>query len=76
KLYSVSLVTKVHLLEEKDGRVTLRVFPKQACPNGELAKAIGEAVRGWNIELLQVEEGRLDDVFRNITMPDTAKEAK
>jgi ABC-2 type transport system ATP-binding protein len=76
KLYSVSLVKKVNLLEEKDGRVTLRVFPKQACPNGELAKAIGEAVRGWNIELLQVEEGRLDDVFRNITMPDTAKEAK
>lgn len=76
KLYSVSLVKKVNLLEEKDGRVTLRVFPKQAYPNGELAKAIGEAVRGWNIELLQVEEGRLDDVFRNITMPDTAKEAK
>ena len=76
KLYAVSLVKKVNLVEEKDGRVTVRVFPKQPCPNGELARAIGEAVHGWNVELLQVEEGRLDDVFRNITMPDTAKEAK
>ena len=76
KLYTVSLVKKVNVVEEKDGRVTVRVFPKQACPNGELAKAIGEAVHGWNIELLQAEEGRLDEVFRNITMPDTAKEAK
>jgi hypothetical protein len=25
----------------------------------------------WKIEHLDVEEGRLDDVFRSITLPDT-----
>jgi hypothetical protein len=40
----------------------------------ELARAIGEAAHGWQIEQLQTEEGRLDEVFRSITMPDTVKE--
>jgi ABC-2 type transport system ATP-binding protein len=40
-----------------------------------LARAIGEAAHEWQIEQLRTEEGRLDEVFRSITMPDTAKEA-
>ena len=39
-----------------------------------VARALGEAAHGWHIELLQPEQGRLDEVFRNITMPDTARE--
>jgi ABC-2 type transport system ATP-binding protein len=35
---------------------------------------VGEAAHGWQIEQLQIEEGRLDEVFRSITMPDTVKE--
>ena len=33
------------------------------------------AAAGWQVEELRTEEGRLDEVFRSITLPDTAKEA-
>ena len=68
------LVKRVTVLDEKDGRVTVRAFPKSGA-NGALAQAIGEAAHEWQIEQLHTEEGRLDEVFRSITMPDTAKEA-
>jgi ABC-2 type transport system ATP-binding protein len=73
KLYQVPLVKRVTVVDEKDGRVTVRAFPKSGT-NGALAQAIGEAAHEWQIEQLQSEEGRLDEVFRSITMPDTAKE--
>jgi ABC-2 type transport system ATP-binding protein len=61
------------VLDEKNGHVTVRAFPKSGT-NGALAAAIGEAAHEWQIEQLHSEEGRLDEVFRNITMPDTIKE--
>ena len=73
KLYQVPLVKRVTVVDEKDGHVTVRAFPKSGA-NGALAQAIGEAAHEWQIEQLQAEEGRLDEVFRSITMPDTAKE--
>ena len=73
RLYQVPLVKRVTVLDDKDGHVTVRAFPK-AGANGALAQAIGEAAHDWQIEQLQAEEGRLDDVFRSITMPDTGKE--
>jgi len=76
KLYQVNGMKKVSILEEKDGVVVARAFPRTAGADGAFARAIGEAVQGWRVEQLHVEEGRLDEVFRNITMPDTAKEAK
>jgi len=74
KLYQVPLVKRVTVLDEKDGHVTVRAFPKTGA-NGALAQAVGEAAHEWHIEQLQAEEGRLDEVFRSITMPDTVKEA-
>jgi ABC-2 type transport system ATP-binding protein len=74
KLYQVPLVKRVTVVDEKEGRVTVRAFPKSGA-NGALAQAIGQAAHEWQIEQLQAEEGRLDEVFRSITMPDTAKEA-
>ena len=74
KLYQVPLVKRVTVVDDKDGHVTVRAFPK-AGGNGALAQAVGEAAHEWQIEQLQAEEGRLDEVFRSITMPDTAKEA-
>ena len=32
-----------------------------------------QAANGWSIEELHTEEGRLDDVFRSITLSETAK---
>jgi len=73
KLYQVPLVKRVTVVDDKGGHVTVRAFPKSGA-NGALAQAIGEAAHDWQIEQLQAEEGRLDEVFRSITMPDTAKE--
>jgi len=40
---------------------------------GDLARAIGEVGtrEHWRIEELHTEEGRLDEVFRDITQPET-----
>jgi ABC-2 type transport system ATP-binding protein len=54
--------------------VTVTVFPRTA-DDGDLTREIIEATNGWQVEELRTEEGRLDEVFRSITMPDTvAKE--
>ena len=52
------------------------MFPQPNCRNGELARSIYEtaAREGWKVEELHTEEGRLDEVFRSITMPDTVRE--
>ena len=56
-----------------DSPLTLRVFPKDKAAAADLARALGElaARERWPLQELQVEEGRLDDVFRSITLPDT-----
>jgi ABC-2 type transport system ATP-binding protein len=62
---------------ETDGnRVSVTVFPR-AAGSGDLTREVLEATNGWQIEGLRTEEGRLDEVFRSITMPDTtAREVK
>src|SRR6202140_35166 len=74
KLTQLATVKRMTILEEKATSVTARVFPKSNV-NGALARSIAEAAQGWHIEELHTEEGRLDEVFRNITMPDTVAEA-
>ena len=57
-------------------RVTVTVFPRMA-GDGDLTREVIAATSGWPVEELRTEEGRLDVVFRSITMPDTAgKETK
>src|SRR5437588_1394453 len=72
KLNQLSTVKRVTILEEKATSVTARVFPKPANGNRALGRSIAEAAQGWHIEELHTEAGRLDEVFRSITMPDTA----
>jgi ABC-2 type transport system ATP-binding protein len=52
----------------------VRIFPKNNSARTELAVAIGQlaAREHWQIEELHTEEGRLDEVFRTITLPETA----
>ncbi len=71
KLTQLATVKRMIIIEEKATTVTARVFPKPNA-NGALARNIAEAAQGWHIEELHTEEGRLDEVFRSITMPDTA----
>src|SRR5438445_7103028 len=76
KLSQLSTARKISVLKDDAACVTARVFPQPNCRNGELARGIYEtaAREGWKIEELHTEEGRLDEVFRSITMPDTVRE--
>jgi ABC-2 type transport system ATP-binding protein len=79
KLNALRTAKKLALATEGN-RVTVTVFPRTA-GDGDLTREVIEAARGWPVEELRTEEGRLDEVFRNVTMPDTAagaakKEAK
>jgi ABC-2 type transport system ATP-binding protein len=62
-------------VEPADGRGALRVLPRDRKASGELAREVVEAVmrEGWRLEALHTEEGHLDEVFRRITLPDTAR---
>jgi ABC-2 type transport system ATP-binding protein len=74
KLLVLPTVKRLAILKEEATGVTARVFPK-ANGNAALASSIADAARGWRIEEMHTEEGRLDEVFRSITMPDTATPA-
>jgi ABC-2 type transport system ATP-binding protein len=53
----------------------IRVFPQPSGRNGALARAVAEMANreGWKLEELHTEEGRLDEVFRSITKPETSR---
>src|SRR5256885_7386034 len=76
KLGQITNARKAAIVKEEPAGVWVRVYPQGVNKNGDLARSVGEvSVReGWKIEELHTEEGRLDEVFRNITLPDTAKE--
>ena len=76
KLSQLAPAKRVVLIEENATNVLVRVYPKQ--PNGELAGMIVNLAQTekWTIEELHTEEGKLDEVFRSITMPDTIAEEK
>lgn len=73
KLGALPVVKRVTIIDEKADGVTARIYPREN--NGHLSRAVMEAAQGWRVEELHTEEGRLDEVFRSITMPDTVKEA-
>jgi ABC-2 type transport system ATP-binding protein len=72
KLSQLAQAKKVTVLEENASGVLVRVFPREA--NGGLSSAIAGLAQTekWSLQELHTEEGRLDEVFRAITMPDTA----
>lgn len=51
-----------------------RIFPRQDQKHGELAQAVIDLVsrRSWKVEGMYSERGELDEVFRRVTLPDTA----
>lgn len=65
-------VNKVRIDESTDESIAARVFPNKS-KNGELSVAIFKLAvdKGLTIEELRVEEGRLDELFREITRSDT-----
>jgi ABC-2 type transport system ATP-binding protein len=74
RLCHVSAARKSTIVKEENGKVWARVYPKNTNTDGELARSVMQAANGWTVEELHTEEGRLDDVFRSITLSETAKE--
>jgi len=74
KLNNLPTVGRCALLSESP--VTVRAYLKNNGEPGELARAISElaAAERWRLEELHTEEGRLDEVFRDITRPETKQE--
>jgi ABC-2 type transport system ATP-binding protein len=52
-----------------------RIYPRDKSKAAELARGVVEVVarEGWKVEGMYSERGELDEVFRRITLPDTAK---
>lgn len=78
KLQQLAQAKKAVIVTQVSQKVSARVFPKTEIDNSELAQSVAElaAREKWGLEELHTEEGRLDEVFRNITMPDTAEVKK
>jgi len=76
KLGQLINASKAAIVKEQDSAVWAKVYSRSKNMNGELARSIAEVStrEGWRIEELHTEEGRLDEVFRAITLPDTVKE--
>lgn len=73
KLNQLPAAKRSAVLKDTGAKVTVTVFPKVNA-DGELTRAVLDASQGWQVEELHTEEGRLDEVFRSITMPDTKAE--
>ncbi|MDB6025703.1 MAG: transporter related-protein [Verrucomicrobiales bacterium] len=76
KLGQVAAARKSAVVKEESSRVVIRIYPKTQCINGELAHQISDLAtrEKWRVEELHTEEGRLDEFFRSITLPDTKSE--
>ena len=71
KIDGISAVERSVVVSESP--LTVRAFPRKSGRGADFARAVGEVAlrERWAVEELHTEEGRLDEVFRNITLPDT-----
>ncbi len=72
KLSRMAGVDRVVILDSPS--VTVRAFPTSS-GSANLAMEIGALAmkENWKVEELHTEEGRLDEVFRGITLPETVR---
>jgi ABC-2 type transport system ATP-binding protein len=78
RLSAMPQVRKVSVLEN-NGTATVRVYPQEGVGkdlNGEFVRGLLEASSCWQVLDVRTEEGRLDEVFRNLTWSDTAKKSE
>ncbi len=76
RLGQVPGASRVEALGESDSTVQARVYPAAGAA-ASLTRSVAEtaAREGWQLDEIHTEEGRLDEVFRAITLPDTVKVA-
>ena len=73
RLANVEKSRRAAIVKEESGKVWARVYPKTDSRNGELARSVLVAAGSWQVEELHTEEGRLDEVFRDITLSRNSK---
>jgi ABC-2 type transport system ATP-binding protein len=76
RLAQVPGAARVEIISETEAAVIARVYPEPAAVN-TLTRSVAEAAArdGWQLDEIHTEEGKLDEVFRAITLPDTVKAA-
>jgi ABC-2 type transport system ATP-binding protein len=74
RLSGVANARRASIVKEENGKVWARVYPRSQNQNGDLARNVLAAAGSWQVEELHTEEGRLDEVFRGITLPETEKQ--
>ena len=76
RLGQVAGASRVEALSENETGVQARVYPAPGAA-ATLTRSVAEtaAREGWQLDEIHTEEGRLDEVFRAITLPDTVKAA-
>ena len=63
----------VEILSEADRRIEASVYPRHPADTTLSGTVAGIATReGWQLDEIHIQEGRLEDVFRSITLPDSA----
>jgi ABC-2 type transport system ATP-binding protein len=70
-------VARAEIVWTDGDRVAVRAFPDGSSLESAFAAHVAREIMSrwsWTIEELHTEEGRLDDVFRAITRPDTARD--
>jgi ABC-2 type transport system ATP-binding protein len=75
QLTAMTGVKAVEILKDGNGGIEVRAFPDKTKINGSLTRNIAELAvqHKWQLDEIHTEEGRLDEVFRAITLPDTVK---
>jgi ABC-2 type transport system ATP-binding protein len=69
------LASRTEVLADDGAHVVARAYPRDREDYGAFAGSIAELAQreNWKLDEIHVEEGRLDEVFRSITLPDTVK---
>jgi ABC-2 type transport system ATP-binding protein len=76
RLGQVPGAARVEILQQSGSGIEARVYPHPDSA-ATLTRSVAEqaAREGWHVDEIHTEEGRLDEVFRAITLPDTVKAA-
>ena len=71
------VAARSEILSEQGGLAVVRVYPQQRGGNAAFVGSVAELAQReqWKLDEIHVEEGRMDDVFRSITLPDTVRRA-
>lgn len=70
-------VVRAEVMPSSSGLAETRLYPERG-RTGSLTRAVAEFAgsQSWDLEEMHTEEGRLDEVFRAITLPDTVKQTE